>query len=85
MISCLRSFCLVESRASTHKVPLGLDSMMLHYVTVKSVISTDLVAMLATDGSGETRRALHVGHHEIESIKAITVIIIIVMRRPGMA
>ena len=33
---------------------------IIRYVTVKTVVSIDRIRMLRTDGSGETRLALHV-------------------------
>ena len=39
MIDCLRSISLVKSRGLTHLVAVGLVSMMLDYVTAKTVIS----------------------------------------------
>ena len=57
MIECLRSFCLVES---AHLAALGLVSMMLHCVTVKTVKLVDPIEMRKTDSCGETRLVLHV-------------------------
>ena len=59
MIDCLRSLCLVKSGGFAHLVALGLVSRTLLYVTVKTVISIDLVGMLRSDCSGQTRHALH--------------------------
>ena len=56
---CLRSFSLVKSKGFVHLDALGLVSMMLCYVTVKTVVSIDHIRMLRTDCSGETRLALH--------------------------
>ncbi len=36
-IDCLRSFCLVKSRGFARLAALGLVSMMLHHVIVKTV------------------------------------------------
>jgi len=41
MIEWLRSFCLVKSRALTHLAALGLASMMLRCVIVKTVKLVD--------------------------------------------
>ena len=60
MKDCLRSFSLVKSKGFVHLDALGLVSMMLCYVTVKTVISIDRIRMLKTDCSGETRLAPHV-------------------------
>ena len=49
-----------EATGLRHLVSLGLVSMMLRYVTVKTVVSIDLTGMLRTDCSGQTRLALHV-------------------------
>ena len=59
MIDCLTSFCLLKPRGFGHLVALGLVSMMLHYVCVNTVVPIDLIGMLRTDCSGETRLALH--------------------------
>ena len=59
-IDCLRSFCLVKSRGFAHLAPLGLISMMLHYVIVKTVEVIGLAGMHKTGCSGETRLVLHV-------------------------
>ena len=60
MIECLTSFHLVESRGLAHLAALGLVSMMLHCVTVKTVKLVDPIEMRKTDCSGETRLVLHV-------------------------
>jgi len=59
-IDCLRSFCLVKSRGFTHLAALGLFSMMLHYVIVKTVVLVGLIGMHKTGRSGKTRVVLHV-------------------------
>ncbi len=59
-IDCLRSFCLVKSRGFTNLVALGLISIMLHYVIVKTVVLVGLTWMHKTGCSGETRLVLHV-------------------------
>jgi len=59
-IDCLRSFCLVKSRGFAHLAALGLVSMMLHYVIVKTVVLVGLIGMHKTGCSGETRLVLHV-------------------------
>jgi hypothetical protein len=47
---------------------LGLVSMMLRCVIVKSVELVDLIKMRKTDSFGETRLVLHVpSFHELES------------------
>ncbi len=60
MIDCLRSFCLVNSRGFAHLAALGLVSMMLHCVIVKTVELVDLIGMHKTDCCDETRLVLHV-------------------------
>ncbi len=60
MIDCRRNFCLVKSRSFVHLAALGLVSMMLHYVTVKTVILVGLTGMHKTGCSGETRLVLHI-------------------------
>ncbi len=60
MIDCLRSFCLVKSKGFAHLAALGLVSMMLHYVTVKTVVLVGLTGTHNTGCSGETRLVLHV-------------------------
>ena len=47
-IDCLRSFCLVKSRGFAHLAALGLVSMMLHYVIVKTVVLVGLTGMHKT-------------------------------------
>ena len=59
-IDSLRSFCLVKSRGFAHLAALGLVSMMLHYVIVKTVVLVGLIGMHKTGCSGETRLVLHV-------------------------
>ena len=58
MIDCLRSFCLVQSSGFVHLAALG--AMILHYVTVKTVVLVGLTWMHKTGCSGETRLVLHV-------------------------
>jgi len=60
ILNCLRSFCLVKSRGFAHLAALGLVSMMLHYVIVKTVVLVGLIGMHKTGCSGETRPVLHV-------------------------
>jgi hypothetical protein len=60
MTDCLRSFCLVKLRGFAYPAALGLVSMMLHYVIVKTVILVALSGMRKTGCSGETRLVLHV-------------------------
>ena len=60
MIDCLRSFCLVKPRGFAHLVALGLESGMLHYMSVNTVVSIDLVEMLRPDCFAEPRLALHI-------------------------
>ena len=59
-IDCPRSFCLVKSRGFAHLAALGLVSMMLRCVIVKTVKLVDLIEMRKTDCFGETRLVLHV-------------------------
>ena len=60
-IDCLRSFRLVKSRGFAHLAALGLVSMMLHYVIVKTVVLVGLSSRMHKTGcSGETRLVLHV-------------------------
>ena len=76
MIECPRSFCLVKSKVNVCEVALGQVSMMLCYVIVKNVTSTDHLGMLRIDCSGKTRLALHVPwSHELENV-IITIVII---------
>ena len=60
MIECLRSFCLVESGGLAHLAALGLVSMMLRCIIVKTVKLADPIEMRKTDSYGETRLVLHV-------------------------
>ncbi len=60
MKDCLRSFCLVESRGLAHLAALGLVSMMLRCMIVKTVELVDLIEMRKTDSFGETRLVPHV-------------------------
>ena len=50
----------VKSKGFVHLDAPGLVSMMLRYVTIKTVVPIDLIRMLRTDCSAETRLALHV-------------------------
>ncbi|DBA66319.1 TPA: hypothetical protein ACH3X2_14336 [Trebouxia sp. C0005] len=54
------SFCLVKSKGFVHLAALGLVSMILPCVTVKTVESVDPVEMPNTDCYGKTRLVLHV-------------------------
>jgi hypothetical protein len=56
----VRSFCLVKSRGFVHLAALGLVSIVLHYVTVNTVVLVSLTGMRKTDCSGETRLVLHI-------------------------
>ena len=60
MIKCLRSFCLVESRGLAHLAALGLVSMMMRRVTVKTVKLVDPIELRKTDSFEETKLVLHV-------------------------
>ena len=51
---------LVKLRRFAHLAALGLVSMMLHYVIVKTVVQVGLIEMHKTCCSGETRLVLHV-------------------------
>jgi len=51
-IDCLRSFCLVKSRGFARLAALGLVSMMLHHVIVKTVELVGLTGMHKTGCSG---------------------------------
>ncbi len=51
---------LVKSRGFTHLAALGLVSMILRCMIVKSVELVDLIEMCKTDCFGETRFVLHV-------------------------
>ena len=59
-VDCLRSFCLVKSKGFVHLAALGLVSMILLCVTVKTVESIDPIEMPKTDCFGKTRLVLHV-------------------------
>ncbi len=50
----------VKSRAFAHLAVLGLVSMMLCYVIVKTVVLVGLMGLLETGCSEETRLVLHV-------------------------
>ena len=58
--STIKHACCLCAAWYTHLDALGLVSMMLCYVTVKTVVSIDRIRMLKTDCSGETRLAPHV-------------------------
>lgn len=60
MINCLRSLYLVEARGFAHLVALGVKLVMLRYMSVSTVISTDLMGLLRPDCFGEPRLALHI-------------------------
>ncbi len=59
MIECLERFCLAKSRGLAHLAALGLVSMMLRCMTVKTVKLVDPIEMRKTDSFGETRLVLH--------------------------
>ncbi len=59
-IGCLRSFCLVKSRVFAHLVALGLVSMMLRCMIIKTVELVDRTEMRKTDCFGKTRLVPHV-------------------------
>ena len=68
-IDCLRSFCLVKSSGLAHLAALGLVSMMLHHVIVKTVVLVGLTGMHKTGCSGETRLVLqYLAHHVLENV-----------------
>ena len=71
-IDCLRSFCLVKSRGFAHLAALGLVSMMLYYVIVRTVVLVGLIGMHKTGCSGET--CTYLAHHELESVLIIIII-----------
>jgi len=50
----------ILSRGFIHLAALGLDSMVLHYMAVNTVILVGLTGMHKTGCSGETRLVLHV-------------------------
>ena len=52
--------CLVKSRGLAHLAALGLVSMMLRCVIVKTVKLSDPTEMRKSDSFGETRLVLHV-------------------------
>ena len=60
MIDCLRSCCLVNLKGFVHLASLGLVLMMVHYVTVNTVVLVVLKGMHSTGRSGETRLVLHI-------------------------
>ncbi len=60
MIECLRSFCLVRLRGLAHLAALGLVSLILRCVIVKTVKLVDPIEMHKIDSFGETRLVLHV-------------------------
>ncbi len=74
MIHCLRSFCLVKSKACAHLVALGLVSMVLWYRTVKLVVLVGHIGMHRTNCSGETRLACtkHIRSRKALMIKIIS-------------
>ena len=39
---------------------LGLHSIMLRFVSVKNVLSTDVIGMIKTDRSGQGKTAMHI-------------------------
>jgi len=51
---------IILSRGFIHLAALGLDSMVLHYMAVNTVILVGLTGMHKTGCSGETRLVLHV-------------------------
>ena len=60
MIDCLRSYCLVKLRGSTHLVALGLVSMMLLCVIAKPIRLVDRIEMRKTDCFEKTTLVLHI-------------------------
>jgi len=69
---------LVKSRGFAHLAALGLVSMMLHYVIVKTVVLVGLTGMHKT-GCSERQdlSCTYLAHHELESVLIIIIIIII--------
>jgi len=59
----------VKSRVFVHLAALSLGSMMLHYVTVNTVVLVGLTGMHKTGCSGQTRLVL--AHHEPESVEIV--------------
>ncbi len=67
-IDCLRSVCLVKSRGFAHLAALGLVSMKLHCVIVKTVKLVDLIEMRKTHCFREKHLShTHLAQHELES------------------
>ena len=54
-----KKLCLAKSRGLAHLAALGLFSMMLRCMTVKTVKLVDPIEMRKTDSFGETRLVLH--------------------------
>ncbi len=50
----------MKSRGFAHLAALGLLSMMLRYVIVKTVVLVGLIGLLKTGRSGETGLVLHI-------------------------
>ena len=75
-VDCPRSLCLVKSRGFAHLAALGLVSMMLHVVTIKTVLLVGLAGMHKTSCSGETRLGFctQLAHHEPESVLTVTIV-----------
>ena len=82
MIECPRSICLVKLKVNGCEIRPGPVSMMLCYVIVNNVTSTDHLGMLRIECSGKTRLALHVPSlHELESVYIIIDIIMVLRCR----
>ncbi len=58
-----------------HLAALGLVSMMMHYVIVKTVVLVGLIGMHKTGCSGGT--CTYLAHHELESVLIFIIIIIV--------
>jgi len=52
--------CVIVVPCHSVMAALGLVSMMLHYVIVKTIVLVGLIGMHKTGCSGETRLVLHI-------------------------
>ncbi len=80
MIDCLRSFCLVESRGLAHLAALGLVSMMLRCVIVKTVKSVGITGIHKQAAlERQDLSCMYLARHELDNVNIIIVIVIIII------
>ena len=77
---CPRSFCLVKSRGFAHLAALGLVSMMLRCMIVKTVKLVDLKeSARQTASERQDLSCTYLAHHELESVFIIILVVVIII------